>query len=144
MFATQSSTCFLTDSYKEDQRGFFYPEGLKFSYLKILESDIDNAPWRSCARRVTNVTIRGPPSLLLFSPMDRHPPTRNDGLGLLFSDAGLNSSAAWNEHNLEVASINSDNVPLNAPTIDMDWSPSMGRPARAIRDFSGDPNSSEL
>ena len=75
--------------------------------------------------------------------MARPTSPRDDSAEILFPDAGLNSSAAWTEHNMDVASITSNEVPLMA-SLDMDWAPAIGKPARAIQNFSGDPNSSEL
>jgi hypothetical protein len=65
-------------------------------------------------------------------------PIREDGLGLQI-DAGLNSSAAWTEH-FDARSVDSDN-PLNG---DQEWSPAAGIPARALKNFQGEPAASEL
>lgn len=69
------------------------------------------------------------------------PTTRDDGLGLHF-DAGLNSSAAWAGHFDTTGTTPPPNdSPLN---LDRSWAPAVGTPARALRDFNGNVESSEL
>lgn len=68
------------------------------------------------------------------------PTTRDDGPGLHF-DAGLNSSAAWAGHFETTDTPPPNDSPLN---LDHEWTPAVGTPARALRDFTGDVESSEL